>query len=1206
MTNASAIETLGNGSDGVFAQSIGGGGGNGGLVLATNAVVGATSFSSTPLVTLGGSGGTGEHAGDVTVTNSGTILTRGNGSNGILAQSIGGGGGNAGIGIGLTNNLATTAVAGVLSAAFGGSGGDGGQGGAVTVHHSGDITVLGNNSRAVVAESINGGGGHVALDFNGITSLPGGGALPDSFPSGVETKPVFVFNGGGDSVKSTNAGKVTLDYTGTFGVAGNNGAGNSVQAVGGGGGTFDVNLSIHDASTAAADRVSFEGALGGKNGQDNAGGDIESSHSGELATTGANTPGIFMQSVGGGGGRANVDVVSETGALGASTFALGGTNGANESGGNVTHTESGAITTTGTAAHGAVIQSVGGGGGALSYRVQQSTAAASAFAPASARASGSAPAGGDHGESLRTAELNSPRTAAATAGSAPVAVTLGSSGGASLNGGTIGLALSGDTTTAGASATGLILQSVGAGGGTANVMGASELAVTVGGSNGASGNGGDLDVTNAGAIATAGSRAHGVFLQSVGGGGAAVFTDVATPTVTLSSNNTGSGGSIRFTQTGNISTAGDHAYGLFAQSIGGGGGFVDSAFAGTAGGVGAGGAITLKVDGNIDATGAGSTALFAQSAGSNGGGDIQVSLTSGHRIVGSADGIAVALDGGARNLFENHGSVMTMAGITGQAFTGSAGSDIIDNYGVVMGNVSLGSGANSVTNRAGATFYSGATLDLGASTNVFTNEGTLIPGAGQLAQTTRLTGSFRQTAAAVSDYEIDFATRQVDAIVATGNVDLAGRLNVSLLNTQAIRSGHHELALYQAGGVLTNNGLTLAAQPSIVINYALANPDARTVALSYDVDFAPEGVVGNRIAIGHYINRLQDAGSSAMMADTIRTLVAQTQIDPYADLLTQLGPEFYAEQQAHTVGSIQQFTRVMQNCGEFDFGVDDDDGVCSWTRFDYQSSHKDLDAGFPRTEQLSHRYSQGIQFPGDNGWSYGLGIDFENNQSSGYSGHWSGNSNTLQLGVRARRDLGAVTAGGVVTVGAAEQTVERNLAVTIPTDTYAQRSMSFITGVFDVSQPIQRGDLSVTPAITLGMSALRGDRLAETGTGWSAGGQNLVLNSGTQEHTWIEPSVAFGYEKSFSSKAALRAFARLSLIHFIAGHTSEVRAGFVGAPAGVDSMRVFSDLDRTHFLGQAGLELIAPRYSVSLAYSAEESDVRGGSTGTLRVAIPIH
>jgi hypothetical protein len=1243
VTNASAIETRGANSDGVFAQSIGGGGGNGGLVIATNGVLGATSFTSTPLVTLGGSGGTGEHAGDVTVTNSGTIFTRGNGSNGILAQSIGGGGGNAGIGVGLTNNLATTAVAGVLSAAFGGSGGDGGQGGAVTVHHSGDITVLGNNSRAVVAESINGGGGHVALDFNGITSLPGGGALPDSFGSGTQTKPVFVFNGGGNDVKSTNAGKVTLDYTGTFGVAGNNGAGNSVQAVGGGGGTFDVNLSIRDANTAAADRASFQGTLGGNGGQDNAGGEIDSSHAGDLVTTGANTPGIFMQSIGGGGGRANVDVTSDTGSLGASTFTLGGKNGANESGGDVTHSESGSISTSGAAAHGAVIQSVGGGGGALSYRLEPGAAGVTtqsqsqsqtlggdgerggAVAQSSARfASADSAADREFAISARaeprltttsagastdnspSATLGGTPTSAAIAGSAPVDVTLGSSGGTGLNGGAISLGLSGNTSTTGASATGLILQSVGAGGGTVNVMGASDLAVTLGASAAATGNGGDLDVTNAGSISTTGSRAHGVFLQSVGGGGAAVFTDVAKPTVTLSSANTGSGGAIHFTQTGNISTAGDHAYGLFAQSVGGGGGFVDGAFAGTAGGTGAGGAITLKVDGDIDARGAGSTALFAQSAGSNGGGDIHAQLTAGHHIVGSAEGVAVALDGGANNVFENHGSVMTVANINGSAFTGGAGGDTLDNYGVVMGNVALGGGANAITNRAGATFYAGPTVDLGAAGNVFTNAGALVPGAVQLAEVTHLSGSFRQSAAALSDYELDFKSNVIDAVSATGNVDLDGTLKVSLLNTQAITSGHHEKPVYQAGGTLTNHGLTLNAQPSIVINYGMVYPDSKTAALSYDVDFAPEGVQGNRIAIGHYINRVQDAGSSDALADTIRTLVAQTKLDPYAELLTQLGPEFYVEQQAYAVENLQRFTRVMQNCGEFDIsGSGDDDVGCSWARVDYQSSLEHGNEGFPRTEQTGRRYSFGFQHPTEDGWTTGVGIDFENNRSDGYHDTWNGDSNTAQFGFRVRRDFDGVTAGGVLSFGGSHQTVERKFDVTGPASARALRNMSWLSSVFDVSQPLQSGGLRVTPALTLGLSSLHGQGTKETVEGAGAEGQGLVLNAGTQFHAWIEPSLSIGYEKVFANSITLNTYTRLSVLSFLTEGTTDLQATFAGAPD-VDPMRVISELDRQHYLAELGMELSTKHYTLSLSYSNEFSDLRSSSTGTARVVIPIH
>ncbi len=254
-----------------------------------------------------------------------------------------------------------------------------------------------------------------------------------------------------------------------------------------------------------------------------------------------------------------------------------------------------------------------------------------------------------------------------------------------------------------------------------------------------------------------------------------------------------------------------------------------------------------------------------------------------------------------------------------------------------MGNVTLGGGTNRFTNRAGATFYSGATLDLGAASNLFTNDGTLVPGAGQLAQTTRISGSYRQTAASVSNFELDFKTGAVDSLVATGNMDLAGSANVTLLNTQVIKSGHHELPLYSAGGTLTNNGLVLAGQPSIVIQYGLSKPDSRIVALSYDVDFSPEGAVGNRISIGDYINRMQDAGSASLMADTIRRARGADAAGSLLDTAHAAWPGVLRRAAgAHGGSSIQQFTRVMQNCGEFDVSsASDDDTGCTWARFDY-------------------------------------------------------------------------------------------------------------------------------------------------------------------------------------------------------------------------------------------------------------------------------
>src|SRR5215472_15794375 len=91
VTNAqgASIVTTGSQAYGIFAQSLGGGGGNGSSVISLD-VAGGTSSVLVGL-NVGGAGGTGGSAGKVTVTNAGTIQTSGDGAHGIYAQSIGGG-----------------------------------------------------------------------------------------------------------------------------------------------------------------------------------------------------------------------------------------------------------------------------------------------------------------------------------------------------------------------------------------------------------------------------------------------------------------------------------------------------------------------------------------------------------------------------------------------------------------------------------------------------------------------------------------------------------------------------------------------------------------------------------------------------------------------------------------------------------------------------------------------------------------------------------------------------------------------------------------------------------------------------------------------------------------------------------------------------------------------------------------------------------
>src|SRR5262249_37431846 len=109
------------------------------------------------LIAVGGSGGVSGDGGTVQVTNdaAGQITVRGAMSSGIFAQSIGGGGGNAG-GVGIGNLIG-------FATSVGGGGGGVGGGGAVTVTNYGAINTLGVDAQAIFAESVGGGGGNASI-----------------------------------------------------------------------------------------------------------------------------------------------------------------------------------------------------------------------------------------------------------------------------------------------------------------------------------------------------------------------------------------------------------------------------------------------------------------------------------------------------------------------------------------------------------------------------------------------------------------------------------------------------------------------------------------------------------------------------------------------------------------------------------------------------------------------------------------------------------------------------------------------------------------------------------------------------------------------------------------------------------------------------------------------------------------------------------
>ena len=276
------LKTTAQNSSAIFAQSIGGGGGNGSFALG--------------IVSIGGTGGVGGKGGNVTVNNSARIETTGSDSAGIFAQSVGGGGGNGG----------GSVAAGLFgSFALGGKGANAQDGGTVCVNTgptgpnctdgqattTGAIKTGGDRSTGILAQSIGGGGGNGGFAISASAGLYGNVAIGAGGDGAKGGAGGLVFVGGGGSITTGSFNSATNVRIGQFS------DGIDAQSVGGGGGNggFSITGSV---STGAA----VGGSIGGSGGDGNNGNTVTVSTHYNIETFGDQATGLFARSIGGGGG----------------------------------------------------------------------------------------------------------------------------------------------------------------------------------------------------------------------------------------------------------------------------------------------------------------------------------------------------------------------------------------------------------------------------------------------------------------------------------------------------------------------------------------------------------------------------------------------------------------------------------------------------------------------------------------------------------------------------------------------------------------------------------------------------------------------------------------------------------------------------------------------------------------------------------------
>jgi hypothetical protein len=341
---------------------------------------------------------------------------------------------------------------------------------------------------------------------------------------------------------------------------------------------------------------------------------------------------------------------------------------------------------------------------------------------------------------------------------------------------------------------------------------------------------------------------------------------------------TGYGGNVTVNVNSPIYTTGAGAYGVVAESVGGGGGLAISGTSVTddgGRGKGFGGEVIINVNAPIYASGRGAMAIYGHSI--SGSADPAVTVAAGQTVSATDGASAIILDG-AVNSLTNRGSVLGINNASTETAleTRGNGVTVLNNYGLFTGNVNAASGTITATNHTDGTFIAGSTINLGSSSNLFTNAGyfEITPSSNSTTTSTNINGSFVQNSSGTTLVRIDLPENRMDQYVVTGNATLAGTLRPDLKNTSFIAPGTVTQNIFQTGSSSNSVDPNLIfINNSIMMSYAAA-ANNNGISLAATTNFAPAGMSNFSTQVGNSIGSMQTAGSSPFFGTVTSRLIA--------------------------------------------------------------------------------------------------------------------------------------------------------------------------------------------------------------------------------------------------------------------------------------------------------------------------------------------
>ncbi|MVW78290.1 autotransporter outer membrane beta-barrel domain-containing protein, partial [Bordetella sp. 02P26C-1] len=813
-------------------------------------------------------------------------------------------------------------------------------------------------------------------------------------------------------------------------------------------------------------------------------------------------------------------------------------------------------------------------------------------------------------------------------------ISVGGNGGLSGSGGAINASFGTATTTSGDRAYGLLVQSIGAGGGLAGAGQSSNLtAVNLGGRNGASGNGGAVTVNlNAGStITTAGAGAHALIAQSIGGGGGIagdtamgvqlngadwIPTGVNADGTPVTSGD-GDGGVVDVTSNANLSTTGANAFGILAQSIGGGGGLGGSANGGFAGSTGAadgqgrGQDVTVTQNGTIKVSGQGATGIFAQSAGPQGSGTITVNV-NGTVIGGTgtqAYGVWIAGDG--QNVLNVGADAQIVAGDGGSAVRGdgapvqqstvamakrsSTGALAVNNAGLIQGNIECQGGGIvcDVRNMPSGTL-SHATL---YQANV-DNAGRLIIGTPGSFGTLTIDGELNLRPEGFLQADVDFAAVKAPQMIVQGNARLDGQVDVrpvTLLPDRAVT-----LATVQ-GDI---QGMP-SALDSPVVNYdaQLQGQQLRVRAASADFAAPSMQLKDNPRAVAGHLQSAWDLGGNPQLAPLFASLdmASRQGSDAYAGQLSDLSPGAAVAPAAQMQASMARFNNAMMSCPKDQ--IDDPlsgEQDCVWGQVTSFRIDQDGSGGVAGFKYDGINYQVGGQRQVSPGWFLGGSVAYQNTHLRGDDGRVSGKGDSGYAGVVLKRETGPWTFSAALSGGYGQFDIDRRIRIPGQSSTASSNLDVYGAGLrLRAARTFASEQFYVKPYVDLDAFYTHMPRYRE-----SSNNLHLDVDSSNEFIVGLSPTLEAGAKLPLNNGAVLRPFAYAG-VTFLSKDEYTAKARLQGAPAGASAFKTSVPMDDVIGRVGAGLQVTnAGGVDFRLQYDGDFSSHIQSHRASLRVMVP--